>query len=137
VDDWKVAEMIQHDAEIVSPIYAGVNIQNEFIAFWKRDDDTLVFFTPYDFHVKYYHVVINEWPTIRDNYDQREAVFRLHDDIINAAWHFIGQRGIMLNKNSFKISSMQAGTFYRRIWRGRYGRNDLTTYNPIDPFRVY
>ena len=128
--------MTHNEAGAVSPIYTGVNIQNEFIAFWKPDENTLAFFVPDDWHQKHTRVSLAEWLAIRADYDNRDD-FRSYDDITNAAWHFLGQHMNMLKKQSVIISQMQSGKYYRRIWRGRYRKNELSTYNIIDPFHVY
>ena len=115
-------------------IYAGVNINNEFIAFWQSGENALSFFTPKDFYENYPIKDTCEWKTIRDGYDERGVgePFSQYDDIVNAAWHYLGFRNV-LNRASVAVSTMQPGRYYRRIWRGWFKVDGFDSYNPIRP----
>ncbi|WP_146125643.1 hypothetical protein [Burkholderia ambifaria] len=126
-------------------VYTGFSHNGGFIAFWKSDSDTLSYFRPTDPYEKYGVADMREWESIRQEYvDEAEKEsdsgydFLEYDDILNAAWHYIGQHGDLILKKEFKPSKLKPGTYFPRIWRGYYNRNDLLgAYLPIGTRAVY
>lgn len=113
-------------------IYTGLSIHNEFIAFWRSGEHSISIFIPDNFHDQHRTVDISEWDEQRKQYEIRENNFNIYEDIVNAAWHYIGYTN-PLDRNSVKKSKFKLGTFYRRIWRGIFDKTSLKTYNPINP----
>jgi hypothetical protein len=104
------------------------------VAFWKSDANTLSFFVPSRFGDAYFSHSTEDWNAVRDGYTSRGAMdFDSYDDLINAAWHYIGQRMVWIDKRSVVLSSVKPGVYYPRIWRGHDPEgNPLTAYNAVN-----
>ena len=126
-------------------VYTGFSPNGGFIAFWKSDSDTLSYFRAADLYERYKVADMREWESIRQGYVDRAKKegdpgydFSEHDDILNAAWHYIGQHGDVILKKEFAPSTLVPGTYFPRIWRGHYDRYDrLGTYLPIGTRAMY
>jgi hypothetical protein len=69
---------------------------------------------------------------------QRQCDLDQYNDIINAAWHFLGHKSAFLDKRTAALSDVQPGIYYPRIWRGYCpDNNPYVGYNAVNPRREY
>jgi hypothetical protein len=120
-------------------IYKAITYRQEFVAFWKHDEKTISFFLPSGLGEVYFNRPLEEWDSARTHYVGREnADLDQYDDIINAAWHFLGHKSAFLDKSSAALSDIQPGLYYPRIWRGYCpDNNPYVGYNAVNPHREY
>lgn len=124
----------------MNDVYKGITHQGDLVAFWKSDANTLTFFIPSALDNRKFGYSTEEWNSIRADYASRGAAndFDLYNDLINAAWHYLAQRLIFIDRGSVVFSSVKPGVFYPRIWRGYDPQgNPLTGYNAVNARSEY
>src|ERR1700686_2560303 len=95
-------------------VYKGLTHLGEIVAFWKRNENTMSFFNPRSLGNQYFNHSTTEWDAQRASYLSRDNDFNLYDDTINAAWHYFGQHGTILDKRSVVLSTVPAGFYFPR-----------------------
>ena len=118
-------------------VYVGLGPEENFMVVWKSEAEILSIFTPSAFSQKRIDFNISGWEEQRESYRRSDKDFNDYPDLVNAAWHHIGQRMILLNRRTFVRSTMRPGTYYRRIWRGNYQPERLESGTSISSFKVY
>lgn len=108
-----------------------------FIAFWQIGENSIRFYDPSDFQEPNFIDTFDSFREMRDYYKNREDLAEL-DEIVLAAGHIFAQRLSILDTRNFILSKMPLGSYWPRIWRGRYSENDpLSTYNPVSARSIY
>jgi hypothetical protein len=121
----------------ISLIYTAATIQGDFIAFWESEEHDLISYLP-DYPEKYRSVPIGKWiERGRESVASQDQTIERYDDVVNAAWCYLGQSMILVDKSSVSHSVMKLGTYYPRIWRGRYNPSSLRTYSCVNPFIAF
>jgi hypothetical protein len=120
-------------------IYKAITYRQEFVAFWKRDEKTISLFLPSGLGEVYFSRPLEEWDSARTHYADREKDdLDQYDDIVNAAWHFLGHKSAFLDKRTAALSDVQPGIYYPRIWRGYCpDDNPYIGYNAVNLRREY
>jgi hypothetical protein len=118
-------------------VYTTINMSGDFIAFWQVDENNISFFHPNNPWGKSYTKDLSQWRQAREDYNKREHDFSSYDEIINAAWHCLGQHGNIIDKSKVKLSALEVGKYFPRIWRGSYDSGLLSGYSGIDARKIY
>jgi hypothetical protein len=102
----------------MTDVHKGLTLQGDLVAFWKSEENTISFFMPSNYRNQHFSHSMASWNSDRASYISKDNDFDLYDDTINAAWHYLGQRLVFLNKRSVALSTVPPGVYYPRIWRG-------------------
>lgn len=131
------ATSIEFLSNVPPRIYACMSDGGRFIAFWQIGENSIRFYDPSDFQEPKFTETFDSFREMRDYYKDREDLADL-DEIVVAAGHIFAQRLSILETRNFTLSKMPLGSYWPRIWRGRYSENDpLSTYNPISARSIY
>ena len=118
-------------------IYVGLDYDGDLTIAWKSEADVLSVYIPRGYQEKTFKFDLSEWPEQRESYRKSDEDFDQYDDLVNAAWHLIGQRGRFLNRSTFMLSNCSPGKYFSRIWRGNYQPERFDSGSLISPAKVY
>lgn len=113
-------------------IYKVISHDGLFAAFWKSGEEEISFFVPSTYEPKFFTVSTNSGRstsiTTEDNSEE---------EFFNVAIHSLQMRNFYTEDNKFYLSTVEAGIYYPRIWRGYYTGNFYGYYNAVNPYIEY
>jgi hypothetical protein len=103
-------------------IYKVISNDGLFAAFW-QDHDTISFFVPSN------EYVMNRFSTPMTAFSKGELFIIEGDNnpdavFIDSALNYLAQMHVHINKSTVALSTVKAGIYYPRIWRGHSVENN-------------
>lgn len=113
-------------------IYKAISHDDEFTAFWKSGEQEISFFVPSSDEPHIFTITPNSGRSTSSE------LFTTEKEFFDVADNQLKLRNFYIGENIPALSTVEAGVYYPRIWRGYYAGNyPFLYYNAVNQYKEY